>query len=811
MLEQIQATSTSSKISSSNLSCISRNRQRIDWTPLVQRLQGTLEPGHYLTPQWFLQHAKVACLQPRVILKDYPDWALNFEGDATPSMIRRWQQHVSELVHAFIHFCLDDELSDSLAFPMVTPPLLEERLAQTGTAATKDATADESVAARKRKRVSVQPDRFGDYVADPPPSSFQDAEPLVLKAPPPTRTTRARPGAATATSKPRAVASQPPTAKRRRQQPSLQPRAPVARESIRSPSLRRSPRTQHLQWVEQEEEEEAPRLRGRKRNVAESLPHANSRKAKPGRHIQFAEPEEDDSDLEQESLTEEIPAALPMRKPSGMQEESDSEPWRRWVKLVHLGHVSDYHGLQREHDSTFLPLVYHKSLDVLHQTIDSTLTKAGFGGDESDEEIEEENKRYDKVVSNYKKHFSSDNVKRAHSKPVMNVDDLPPVDVNRKVVFGRDLDKEPSAAFPSPKDEQGDLLTPSFRELEESPLDIGTDSAGGSSKKRVSRRNMELIVQRKASMYALSKLRHSLGFIAQYNKGLEDTSEVQEQEQNLEDEERLEEKFDSSDIPEVDPATKHAKARDQKKEAKPPYVYTVPETVDPTSFQLPHQGLVDEYLHLYRKRQFGNAIQPLANDSLEGLRAALDSTLSNFPNVFESEDFFQERRAWIRIVRGYNNKADQERIEKTEHEEKRTLKLREFAYQHPVNRNIKQAWKEVERFEFQPIDFSATSRVSRTTSGNTCALGAECLICTAKPGANPHSTADDTILRPAFRVIPDEEAEDSLGQEDGPRLSRTKERALLREKIGDELHVIAKQVAFVEKYNAGWMETKKQK
>jgi hypothetical protein len=175
-----------------------------------------------------------------------------------------------------------------------------------------------------------------------------------------------------------------------------------------------------------------------------------------------------------------------------------------------------------------------------------------------------------------------------------------------------------------------------------------------------------------------------------------------------------------------------------------------------------------------------------------------------------------ERKKQTRIVKEYQRKSDQERIEKKEHEEERILKVREYEY---MNRAQKASPEELEfdRLELRSFHF-VTHRGENSASRRVCKFGENCSLCgpvdensRAVPvSESSHQTA--AIYNPRFRRVDSDDIDDSEGEDQGSakkvcRRSRTAELNSQRKVSAKKLKEMYNTLEFIEKYNTGLIIT----
>lgn len=448
----------------------------------------------------------------------------------------------------------------------------------------------------------------------------------------------------------------------------------------------------------------------------------------------------------------------------------------------------------------------------MSSTIDSVLKEHGFDkDDESDQEISQEIKSYEKLVSAYQKKANKEKLKRRML--VRRKNNPTPVEpLNLPIIFSsqnkhshNELEKAATSSMAKLDLAQlpTDIPNPTFRELNEEPLDLGMDEETV-QKKRVSRRSAELVTQRKASLYILSQLRHRLQFISSYNDGFPRNSAPQPVDTNNEISEEPVEILHPRKRPRL---SNNGTKSDIWNQETQQHVANLP--VDPTSIQIDYSGLLDQYKALGQQRLLRPMLVHVRENSLEALKDSITKVMDKCVPPENDEEFAaQEKRTWMKIVRGYNSRADQERIEKKEHEEARALKLREIAYETRGDKTAKLAQKELERFASKRILFShgTKQRLGKTVE-TPCDLGDNCLICYTSDGDSKVLPRQE-ILRPQFRMIQEDDWKES---QTGGRRSRAKERALEQEQAFEQVEDLYRRVKFVEQYNSGWVETTKHK
>jgi hypothetical protein len=365
------------------------------------------------------------------------------------------------------------------------------------------------------------------------------------------------------------------------------------------------------------------------------------------------------------------------------------------------------------------------------------------------------------------------------------------------------------AVFPHRSENQG-----IFREVEFDPLDLGTENESNKNGRRS--RSKEIVAQRKASLLMLNELRHTFDFISSYNKGfgtkpsqpsLGETG-PQDNGAGSFDRSSNDECFDEGPSPTQKKIHEHSQESkselglDDAQRATEGHTRS-PEQTRPSLIPLSHLNLVNEFLALKRK-QIIPLFSPPQISTLCELQESVNAMVDEQPvgTTTHDEDILNEQKTFIRAMRTYSGKADQERIEKTKHEEERTLQLRELEYR---NRGKKLSAEEVEfvNFENRPaLFFDSPSETKK------CRLGVSCNIC-ANHEDSSASIQPDVVFHPTVKRVDDSYFGECA--EPGTRRSRTQERSIQRELAVDTLMSLQHRINFVEQYNQGWIVTSKRR
>jgi hypothetical protein len=513
-----------------------------------------------------------------------------------------------------------------------------------------------------------------------------------------------------------------------------------------------------------------------------------------------------------------------------------------WVRLSHIGHISDYHGFQRSHDS-FVPLKFKNSVSETLESIEATLGEVDSAGvEEMDAEIVAELKAYEKALRGYDKKQVFERKKRTmkatqsrEARCQTSKDDEFEGIISRPIVFATSSDKRllgvSNTSYNTLRKHRDFALSlslvpsPTFKATETGTLCFWQDQHSNGKRRS---RTSELVELKKISVMMLREMSHTLQFIEEYNQGLSNPYKDKSLEETLvrdaDNENSIGRNLSKSDINKESELEATVEVKKLKKETTR---RADEDLIHPTSsdswpmkdgkrggvklsiVELDHAHLMNDYHHL--RRRFQNMYPPPKNSTVEALRECITDFIDR-----ENEkpctdvEIKREEKAHIRIARGYKGKADQEIIEKKQHEEERLLRLREYEY---LTRNRKDTPEEIEyeELESRPFRFSG-QRSPRKRNNNSCQLGACCSLC-APTAANDSSlstnnenrNSESFIFNPRFRQV----VLDDIGDDDeeeklkGRRPSRTAELHSLRkvslQKLGEMRHILD----FIERYNKG--------
>ncbi|CAJ1951496.1 unnamed protein product [Cylindrotheca closterium] len=459
-----------------------------------------------------------------------------------------------------------------------------------------------------------------------------------------------------------------------------------------------------------------------------------------------------------------------------------------WMKLAHMGHISDYHGYQRQHQS-FVPLKYSGSVSETRASIEEKLKELRTVFSTANEDADSDQEDYSAAVFSHSKFQEYERKQR--SKSTLKI----PITM-KETPFGGEFENRPfrftsaTSADLTPKKRKQDSLrhiswipTPNFRSIETDPLTFWRDTQNRAKRPR---RTAELNELKKISVMMLSEMYHTLRFIEDYNEGIST-------------------KFDVDTV--ADPGMCESHLGDKESSAAKPLESTktfrkiFDSDVQSLAKSVDELPLKTMFMNNYEdiQKQFISLRQLPEDSKFEVLRLSIETAIGEKTiRLFSDEEIVKEEKSRTRIARGYKRKADQEKIEKKHHEDERLLLLREFEY---ANRNKKPSAAEIEmeRFESRPIQMVDHS--SNEGKRERCQLDTSCSLC--KPAAlsklsAPSDDGEVTIIhnpktrRVDLYAIKDEDSHrGSLLEGDSGDASL---RSLMEMK-----HILA----FIEKYKTG--------
>jgi hypothetical protein len=513
---------------------------------------------------------------------------------------------------------------------------------------------------------------------------------------------------------------------------------------------------------------------------------------------------------------------------------------------------------------------------------------------ESDNEVIAEKKGYEKAVSKYKKLQRLEREKRISKMKAYTLAEFKPkldnfecqviashpiwfVGGPRKILPRANNNIE---SVISVTETSESIPCPGFEFIETDIDSILQDSFH--DRKRRKSRSAELVAQKKISVLMLSEMRHTLGFIEEYNKGplrnhrdpelVENCSNSNEPTQNklqVAESPMIKVSENLSASQRKQPNRDLEPARNELQVAESPIVevseklstsrrkqpkwgmnadlcgsrkksgsigFTVSsESVDQdipskdvqnvpsrdvediednvmerlSSVTLDHSGVLDTY-KTFRNRFHRDF--PLPQDSsIDALKQCISMiTKEKYKLIDIDEEIRLEEKAFIRITRGYRGKSDQERLEKTEHEEKRGLLLREYEY---LNRSRKASPEEIELEKLESCPFLfVTQAISKRTSKKPCKFGKCCSLCVPSvddshtmPNNGKDHQFKSTIYNPRYSKVDLDDVDDKEENENSKdrRPNRIAASRLKKKASRDKLKEMYHTLEFIENYNTG--------
>jgi hypothetical protein len=475
-----------------------------------------------------------------------------------------------------------------------------------------------------------------------------------------------------------------------------------------------------------------------------------------------------------------------------------------WTKLSHLGHVSDYHGVQRQYES-FFPLTLKSSAREMGKDIERTLEEHHFDEThESDEDVTAESIAYERALSSYaasaKKEKALIRTRHSQGRTVVHKfidDDLP-------IFFDGDEQVGMESKCPSDYacvicDGQAEItgggtapLLHSFREVDSGPLDFQNDQGRIEGIGRPSRRR-EIIMQRKASLSILYHLHHSLKFIAAYNLDGEDGSHDNTNESVG--------SCRSSALRLLRVPGKSNKGRlsgeKERDRAEVAQANRLVVVYDLPSLSLNH--LKNECIQYSKRQENVPTVAISRKPSTQSLRDFLNAVADYRPEA-PSEDDRVEQRNYQRAIRSYSGKADQERIEKLRHEEER---------EHGMLHKYRARKPSPEDLERKDLETRSVLFITVRAWDASCLFGRFCSICSVnEKSVTTKAPPCTTVLHPSVRRVDEDilsRGEEMLVENKDSRRKRSRDKASLRGVEMEGLGHLHRRLDFVEQYNNGWI------
>ena len=626
-----------------------------------------------------------------------------------------------------------------------------------------------------------------------------------------------------------------------------------------------------------------------------------------------------------------------------IDEEADSS----WVPLSHVGHISDYHGYQRKHDS-FFPLKFNKSVSETRDAIDATLLQAEKEKlEKSDPEIEDELRIVDNLTSQWYSQKANEEKQQREARKRQKIEQESHGDQSLQgakeilescaILFSRTSKEEvDDSTFGVHCDlwtraerdrkmvgKQSDSHTSYKRRETENNLEFWKEQESCFQLKRASRRQ-EVEAYRRISAMLLREMRHTFDFIERYNQGLDaqnsptddsekeveshtednemadsahsaedssvsddgtdeqedddvvdhdDDDDDESDEEDDDDESDEEDDDDDSDEEEMErksansisteqhsqrrssrsrsahrtetstsEMTKQEEEEEKEEENDDNFGTLTLSDTEPLSIQsaslhangaeasyqpnkvlqssdLSHVALMRDYQALSKKTK--NFLTLPTHGTIESLKAELSQIIiDNDIDEEEDEEILADKRAYGRCQKSYTGKADQERIEKNNHEEQRLLKVREFEFYNngKKRKRVAPEEEELQLFECRPI--RAEKRGGATaTDRKKCGFGADCLICRHSARdlkVNDSDKGNLSVFNPGFQRKKIDDVVDSDDDEDGAedaksRRSRIAEMNKQKKRSVMELQELMNTIDFIERYKSGLINTEGKK
>lgn len=478
-----------------------------------------------------------------------------------------------------------------------------------------------------------------------------------------------------------------------------------------------------------------------------------------------------------------------------------------WMRLSHLGHVSDYHGIQRQFES-FLPLTLKSSASEMVLDIQRTLQEHHFDESfESDEEVMEEKSKYRRALASYVDTAKREEASKGRVTPEGRALASESGDHVLPVLFGGGEQvpvvskcpaRPPCTICRFPAENAAPCVMASrhsFRLVDSGPLDFWNPDDKVNNFGRPSRRNA-IILQRKASLSMLFQLQQSLKFIAAYNTGNEDAYHV-----NSTASDGISDSPVQGKPPSMGTRGKSNKRRpaDEMKRKLLGNAKAESHEVVYDLASLTLENLADECIQ-YSKRQDSCPIVCMSRKpSIQSLREFLKA-VDDHRTESPSEEDLAELRNYQRVLRSYSGKADQERIEKLRHEEQRDQGvLYRSRARKPSPEDLELADLETRSVLFMHVSGVDTS----------CLFGTSCIICRVNEKlVGTNASLDATILHPSIRRV-DENLllmnEETTVENLRSRRNRSRDKASRRHAEAERLGHIRRRLDFVEQYNKGWI------
>ena len=401
----------------------------------------------------------------------------------------------------------------------------------------------------------------------------------------------------------------------------------------------------------------------------------------------------------------------------------------------------------------------------VRRQIERTLTENGGGGDgsdeESDEEVTRDNKDYERAIDKYE--ILAEKERKMKKKCEVGVPQKSKIETlgDMLVIFskpeGDDNFASPKANSPTERcnmsalgiDESPSSHPPTnfrFIDDDEDYVLFGIDEDRGENKRKRRSRSSQIAHQKKTSIRILNEIRHTLDFIQKYNGrigALQETRiETRKEDANGGDEDVC------SNVRNSD-SERHCRrehgGRDNSSASNKLEIAARPAfpTLDTASLLKSYDALRKRFSLFYPLNRKGD-VETLK----EEIQTILDKDDYLLHDFFGNNEIITEEKALARCIRGYSSKADQEKIEKRDFEEKQKLRQHEFEYYCRLKKKKKSPQEiELKEMASRPINhIRGIASLLAKTDG--CNLKPNCKICHP---IQEDKGCDSNIFSPKFR------------------------------------------------------------
>lgn len=220
--------------------------------------------------------------------------------------------------------------------------------------------------------------------------------------------------------------------------------------------------------------------------------------------------------------------------------------------------------------------------------------------------------------------------------------------------------------------------------------------------------------------------------------------------------------------------------------------------------ELDHTGLTADYA-------YGDFVPISFGNTLDSAIEAVDAQLSILESSIANDDYAAEMKLYNKGLKGRQQKADAERIEKERHREEVEREILQVQYENRHKKKRSQADIEFDGFLARPIYFAPARESARKS---TCPRGKECDLCVS--AEEPETDAPDRLIpAPSFvlkaatdSLVNVTELESNPADKKRGTSSRTRgrrERNLNRTARSVlMLHEMKHSLRFIQSYNGGY-------